>query len=479
MRKGQKDMPDLDTDFPDTMKMKEILIKDWGINRVVPISNFNTLQLKSLIKDISKFYDIPFQEVNEVTNKMMEEATPLAKAKHNITAGVYVPTYDECVEYSETFSNFIEKYPLVSEHIKNLQGMIRSVGRHAGGVVVTENADECMPLISNKGVLQSPWTEGQTVRHLEPNGLIKVDILGLETIKMFEMCITHILKNFKGIKEPKFSDVKKFYDENISPEVINFDDQKVYETIFQKGKWAATFQFSQEPAQNFCQQVKPQSINEISNITSIFRPGPMEAQVPEQYLEAKNNKEFIQYDHKLIKEVLGDTYGFLIYQEQLAMLAHKLGDNISLEEGNQLRKVLTKKGTGKEDKVKKALYEKFLNGCLKNGLSNSKANELWEKMNFFAKYGFNRCLHKSAQIETRNGIVNIENIKAGDEVYSKNGFIKVKNVYKQGSKKLVKIKTKLGNELILTLDHKLETPEGMKTLKEILKHKLKIKVRSF
>ena len=98
----------------------------------------------------------------------------------------------------------------------------------------------------------------------------------------------------------------------------------------------------------------------------------------------------ISYLHPLVKEVTQETYGFLIFQEQIALLAHKLGKDITLDEGNSLRKVLTKKGTGKTDKVLQSLYDRFIEGCVAKGMKQKEANELWEKFKFFSGYGFNK-----------------------------------------------------------------------------------------
>ena len=154
------------------MSLKEKLIEEWSDNVVVPISNSNTVQLRSLIIDISKLYEIPFMEVNAVTNKMLAEATPIAKKAHGIKAGVYTPTFQEVMRYSESLQKFFTKYPNVKDHVQALQGSYRSCSRHAGGVVIGEQLNNFMPLISSKGVRQTPWSEGQNVRQLEPMGFI-------------------------------------------------------------------------------------------------------------------------------------------------------------------------------------------------------------------------------------------------------------------------------------------------------------------
>jgi DNA polymerase-3 subunit alpha len=385
----KSDMPDIDFDVSDPMALKEMFIKEYGENTVVPISNFNTLKARSLIKDISKLYDIPFQEVNDVTSKMVFEAKGPAMKDHGMTAGAYEPTWEELKKYSPTLGDYLTKYPHVATHVETLQRQIRSISRHAGGVLFADNLDGQMPLINSGGVVQTPWTEGQTVRHLEPLGFIKFDILGLASLRMIETAIGHILKNHHGIKDPTFADIKKFYDENLHNEKIDLNDQAVYENVFHKGKFLGTFQFTNDGAQQFCVEAKPRSIVDIAAITSIYRPGPLSANVDKKYVDAKKDPSTVKYIHSLVKEVTEETYGFIVFQEQLSLLAHKLGDNLSLDEGNELRKVLTKKGTGKEAQVKTKLYDKFVIGCELKGIKRDDADELWKTMEFFSGYGFN------------------------------------------------------------------------------------------
>ncbi len=246
-----------------------------------------------------------------------------------------------------------------------------------------------MPLINSGGVTQTPWTEGQTVRHLEPLGFIKFDVLGLASLRMIETCIEHILKRHEGIKNPTFKDIKKYYNDKLHPNKIDLNDQSVYDYVFGEGNFCGTFQFTNMGAQKFCMQAKPKSIVDIAAITSIYRPGPLSANVHTRYIEAKNNPDEIFYMHPLVKEVTEETYGFIVFQEQLSLLAHKLGKEISLDEGNELRKVLTKKGTGKEAQVKEKLYGKFIEGCKEKGIRSVDGENLWKTMEFFSGYGFN------------------------------------------------------------------------------------------
>ena len=390
LTKGGSGYPDIDYDVSDPMTLKEELIDLWGDNSVVPITNWNTLQLRSLIKDISKFYGIEFTEVNNVTSKMVYEATPLAKKKHGITAGVYAPTFEELMEFSESLQKFLEKYPHIKTHIEKLYGQTRSASRHAGGVVVGEDLDQWMPLINSGGVRQTPWSEGQNVRHLEPMGFIKFDILGLASLRMLEGAIERILRRHHGIAKPSFDDIRNYYNENLHPEVIDLNDKEVWQNIFHEGKWAGIFQFTETGAQTFCKNAKPDNIIDLAAITSIYRPGPLSANVDKKFIGAKENPEDVDYVNSVVREVTEETYGFLIFQEQIAMLAHKLGKNLTLDEGNKLRKLLTKKGTGAASAEKDKIFDKFFKGCVEKGMKDYEARELWETFEYFSGYGFNK-----------------------------------------------------------------------------------------
>ena len=385
-----KGYPDIDYDVANPMRLKEHLIEEWGRTTVVPISNFNTLKLRSLVKDIAKFYDIPWAEVNAVTSKMLLEATPLAKKKHGIKAGMYIPTFEEVMDFSDSLRKFLNKYPKVKTHIEALHGQIRAVSRHAGGVVIGEDLDYHMPLINSGGTTQTPWSEGQTVRHLEPMGFIKFDILGLSTIEMIEQAIVNILKRHENYSNPTNDDVWEFYSKWLHPDNVDLDDKNVWKNIFQEGKFAGIFQFTQGGAQEFCKRVKPANIIDLSAITSIYRPGPLSAEVDKNYVAAKRNPHEVKYIHPIVKEVTEDTYGFLIFQEQIALLAHRLGKDISLDEGNILRKLLTKKGSTKGYDQKIEIKKKFIQGCLEKDITKSDAEKLWATFEYFSGYGFNK-----------------------------------------------------------------------------------------
>jgi DNA polymerase-3 subunit alpha len=221
-------------------------------------------------------------------------------------------------------------------------------------------------------------------------GFIKFDLLGLSTLAMMETAIELILKRHHGIAEPTFKQVKDFYDKNLHPDVINLDDARVYKNVFHKGNFVGTFQFTEDGAQNFAERVKPNNIIDVSAITSIYRPGPLSANVHEDYIDAKESPQYIRYLTPEVQEITEETFGFLIFQEQIAKIAHALGKDLTLDEGNLLRKLLTKKGTGKGFEVKDAIHKKFIDGCVEKGIARSEAQSLWEKFEYFSGYGFNK-----------------------------------------------------------------------------------------
>jgi len=366
------------------------MVEEWGEDSVAFISNYNTMQLSSLIKDISKRENVPFTEVNVVTKAMFAEATPIAKKKHGIRAGVYTPTFQEVCDYSETLQNFFRKYPHIQSQVLGLVGSPRSIGRHAAGAIIGDYLPSKMPLITSKGVRQTPWAEGQNVRHLEPLGFIKFDILGLETLETFEDTIERILIR-EGTREPSFEDIKSWYYKNLHPSVLDMTDQEVYKGVFHKSNYAGIFQFMNGGMQRLGTNAKVSSIEEIATVSAIYRPGPLSAGVDKMYVKAKEGIEEPEYDHPLIEQVLGKTFGLIVFQEDIMNLVNVLGDKITMTDANVLRKLLTKKGLSETKmRKKKDLYERFVKGCEKKGMSFLQAKSLWDKMEYFSGYGFSK-----------------------------------------------------------------------------------------
>lgn len=381
-------------DVEDRDLAREILIEEFGEGNVVAVSNFNTFKLKSLVKDLSRLYEIPFEEVNAVTKVMESEARQALLDEVGGDQKFYEFSFDGAIKHSPTFRDFIQKYPKLEEGIKVLYKQIITLGRHAGGVVICDDAGSSMPVIKAKGDIdQTPWSEGLTAKHLEQWGLIKYDFLGLGTLRIIRRCIELILKEKMGFKNPTSKDVITFYKNHLRPDVIGDGDPEVFNAVYKKGKFPGIFQFAENGAQNFCHRAQPEKVSDISAITAIFRPGPLHGHADKKYIEARHGNVNVELSHPVLEKILGPTYGLLIYQESFMQLAHELA-GYSLEDSDKLRKLLVKPVTTMAEEMKKKREEereKFISGCVESGLSLQRSIKLWdEEILGFISYGFNK-----------------------------------------------------------------------------------------
>lgn len=378
--------PDIDTDVSDRDALIHKLREEFGSENIIPISNYNTFKLKSLIKDVSRFYGIPFQDVNSAMSTLERDVANGRRASGDEAS--FDITLEEALKYSVKTKQFLDDHPEIVEPLSVLFKQNKNLGRHAGGVIISENIAERMPLILSKGEPQTPWVDGMTAKHLEPFGWIKFDLLGLETLRMIEKAIELILKK-NGNPNPSFTDIKGWYQENMDPKKMDLNDQKVYKHVYHDGHFAGTFQCTQPGAQKLFRRAKPESIMDIATLTSIYRPGPLSAKVDNIYIKAKNNPDSIEYGHPLIKQVLEPSYGCLVFQEQAMSLCNVVAGIPKLEL-NKIRKMMKPGGSSSENIEKaKALKNRFIAGAIDNGVSEQIANELYKKILFFSGYGFN------------------------------------------------------------------------------------------
>ena len=209
-------------------------------------------------------------------------------------------------------------------------------------------------------------------------------------MKSFEDTIERILIK-EGNRNPSFEDIKSWYRKNLHPSALNLNDKKVYREVFHEGRYAGVFQFMNGGMQRLGTNAKVSSIEEIATVSAIYRPGPLSAKVDKMYVKAKFGDEDVEYDHPLIEQVLGKTFGLIVFQEDIMNLVNTLGDKITMTDANVLRKLLTKKGLSETKmKKKKDLYERFIKGCEKKGMSFVQAKVLWDKMEYFSGYGFSK-----------------------------------------------------------------------------------------
>ena len=384
--------PDIDSDAGDRDALINAARELYGFESVIPVSNFNTLKLKSLVKDIAKFYQIDFAEVNKMTGPLQDEVMAQARDE-NTEKSVFVLKHEDCMQYSKGYRTFMEKYPKVKDHIEALFMQNRSIGRHAGGVIIgpADALASSMPIIGVRGELQTPWTEGMNFRNLEDNGFIKFDFLGLTLLKDVENCISRILTRETG-KVPSFLEIRDWFDKYLNCRFVEQDDPKVWAHVYHQRRKVGVFQFTAEGARRFCEDAKPTSIIELAALTAIYRPGPLKANVHKKYVNDKQRADQIEYAHPIIKEVLGPTFGHVTFQEQFMILAQKLA-GFSPGESDKLRKTLVKKSLdtiGKKGDEREEARLKFVKGSWEiNGVPESVSQELWERIEFFSVYGFN------------------------------------------------------------------------------------------
>lgn len=389
----KKGWPDIDSDFGDRDKAVHLIADFFGEENVIPVSNFNQLQLRSLIKDIARLANIPHTEINLYTSKIEAECLAEAKKAPGFDRAQWVLTFAEADANSKSFRELMDKYPDFKRTIQILFKQMRNVSRHAGGVLITENPRENMPMIKSGQMLQTPWPEGLNARHLEDFGLLKFDILGLGTLRMFEECIRKIIKKKTGNKYITSSAVLKWFHENLHPDNNSLDDPRVFEHVYWNVNYAGIFQFVQDNVQKFMAEMKPASIIDIATATSIFRPGPLGIGADKLFLNNRKNPKNIQYKHPLLEEVLKDTCGLIIFQEQLQLIYHKLA-GVPLEDTDAVRKAFTKKdisNKAKAEQERQAMREDFAEKCLAaNQIPKSLSYNIFDEMEKFVAYSFNK-----------------------------------------------------------------------------------------
>jgi DNA-directed DNA polymerase III PolC len=390
LSKHREECPDIDTDVADRDLLIDLMKDKFGEDNIVPISNYNTFKLKSLVKDISRFYGIEFDEVNQALKSADRDVMNATRTRGD-NKSLFTLHFDDTMKYSAPFREFIERHPEIAEPIEVLFKQNKSLGRHAGGVIVAEHIKERMPLILARGEIQTPWVEGMHYKHLEEFGWIKFDLLGLETLRIIQRAIELILQRHEGVEAPTFADVKTWFDQHMDPKVIDLDDQEVYENVYHRGRWAGIFQATQKGAQRLFMNAKPRSIIDIATLTAIYRPGPLSAKVDKLYINQKANPEEVDYKHPLIKRVLEPTYGLIIFQEQVMELCHVVA-GFPQEDCDMIRRTIMKRSASKQGVMKKQaedLKAQFVEGATKNGVAKEVAADLYEKILYFSGYGFN------------------------------------------------------------------------------------------
>lgn len=346
-------LPDFDVDFGDKDVVLDYVRKKYGKEKVSLIGTFGTMSAKAVLKDVMRVFRVPFEEANAITKLVVEKTIQKsldAKRDGRLTV--------EALQLRE----YKRKNEKIFEIAQKLEGCVRHKGVHACGVVWgREDINEYLPTYVRDGEMITQ-VEGPDI---EDYGLVKFDMLGLETLNIIKKVLDMIGKDGEWLED------------------IPMDDDAVYEML-REGKSIGLFQVESEGMRKTLKGVQPTCFDDIIAIVALYRPGPM--QYLEVYANRKHDREKPVYPHPKAEEVLKSTYGIMVYQEQVMKLSKVLA-GFSAGDSDILRKAIGKKKIDLMNKMEK----QFKTGCMEHsGMSESDVNNLWDDIVKFAAYSFNK-----------------------------------------------------------------------------------------
>lgn len=346
-------MPDFDIDFcyEGRQRVIDYVVKKYGEDRVAQIITFGTMAAKGAVRDVARVMGIPYQAADKVSKL--------------IPYGLHV-TLDGALKDSEDLMTLYKSDETVRRLIdtaRKIEGMPRHASTHAAGVVICPApVSNYVPVQKNGDVTVTQYT----MTALERLGLLKMDFLGLRNLTVIRDASDFIRR-----KKPNF---------NINK--IPIDDPAVYEMLSQ-GQTTGVFQFESAGIRQVLMRLKPESIEDIIAVLSLYRPGPMDS-IP-RYIECRHDPQKVTYKHPILKDILNVTYGCIVYQEQVMEICRKMA-GYSYGRADLVRRAMAKKKTSEMLKER----EIFVAGAAKNGVSTDIANEIFDEMESFASYAFNK-----------------------------------------------------------------------------------------
>jgi DNA polymerase-3 subunit alpha len=353
-------MPDFDIDFCQTNRDRVIdYVKDkYGRDAVSQIATFGTMAARAAIRDVGRVLDMSYMFCDGISKLI-----PNKPGQHI--------TIDGAIKAEPVLAERLEKEDEVKTLLalaQKLEGMTRNVGMHAGGVLIAPGklTDFC-PLYQQPGSTSAVSQYDKD--DVEAIGLVKFDFLGLATLTILELAREMIVKRHKG-------------QENFAFENIPLDDTATYK-LFADGRTESVFQFESRGMQGMLKDARPSRLEDLIALNALYRPGPMDL-IP-SFVARKHGREVVEYPHPLVEKVLSETYGIMVYQEQVMQTAQVLG-GYSLGGADLLRRAMGKK-KAEEMAEHRAIFRK---GAEVNGLSETKADEVFDLMEKFAGYGFNK-----------------------------------------------------------------------------------------
>lgn len=352
-------MPDIDIDFQDDKRDDVINYskEKYGGNSVSQIVTFNRLKTKAVLKDVGRVLNYPFDTMNEITKHV---PSIFGKIKS------LTDCYKDIPEFKHYFDGAKERKKLLDYSIV-LENLNKNVSMHASGVVIApSDISDYVP------VAKAPQTDNQymtqyDMKMLEEAGLIKMDFLGLKELKILQQAIDLI---------------KNRHNTYIDLDTLALDDEKTYE-LFSNGNTIGIFQFSKPKMREYLTKLKPKNINDLAAMNALYRPGPMDL-IPD-FIERKHGRKEVSYLHKDMEPVLNETYGIIVYQEQVMQLVRVIA-GYSLAKADLVRRAMGKK----DEKLMKEQEEEFIKGAAERGYSKKTAKEIFKLILKFADYGFNK-----------------------------------------------------------------------------------------
>ncbi|MCE2656072.1 MAG: DNA polymerase III subunit alpha, partial [Sediminibacterium sp.] len=376
----RKSMPDIDTDFDDEGRQKVIdyVVDKYGKEQVAQIVTYGTMAAKSSIKDVARVMDLPLSESNLLAKLVPDKpGTELNRCLHApLTVKEGEKSLSEREGYQPEDIDNVKKLreiykgndlrAAVLHEAERLEGSIRNTGIHAAGIIIApSDLTEIMPVATAKdSTLWVTQIEGSVI---EEAGVLKMDFLGLKTLSILKTAL-ELIKQNHGIV--------------IDLDLIPLDDAKTF-NLYQRGETNATFQFESVGMQKHLRDLKPDKFADLIAMNALYRPGPM-AYIP-NFIERKHGRELIKYDLPVMEEILSDTYGITVYQEQVMLLSQKIA-NFTKGDADVLRKAMGKKQKSVLDKMK----AQFVAGAVKNGHPENVLEKVWTDWEAFAQYAFNK-----------------------------------------------------------------------------------------
>ena len=346
-------MPDIDIDFCVERRGQVIdyLKSVYGEESVTQIITFGKMNARAVIRDVGRVMSYSYSEVDKIA-KMIPEGPKV--------------TLDQALKQNSDLRTVSQtNYKDLIDNAKVLEGMTRHASIHAAGVVVAPgDLTDFVPLYRSS---QGDVTTQYDMKELESIGLLKMDFLGLRNLTVIDKTVDLI---------------KQRFDKNIDIDEIDMEDPKVYQ-LFAKGLTVGIFQFESAGMREFLKKLKPKGIDGLVAMNALYRPGPM--QNIDRYIKRAHGKEKVEYVHPLLEEALKETYGIIVYQEQVMQIANIIA-GFTLSEADEMRRAIGKKISSLMDKM----AEKFIKGAVKNGLSKAKAKKIFDLIDKFAQYGFNK-----------------------------------------------------------------------------------------